>query len=135
MNEDGDVGLYSDPLIRQTSMLTYHLVSSYPHNFHLFVVPAHLSMTVGTIISISIFISWTSAGSEVGSYEVMWSSDKCPGDIDEGSAIVTKTSYNIGRLREGTRYTITVSATSSAGTSSSDPVSGETEELGECSLL
>ena len=63
----------------------------------------------------------------------MWTSDECPDDVDEGSATitdVTETSYTIESLREGTNYTITVSATNSAGTSPSDSVTGETEELG-----
>ena len=62
------------------------------------------------------------------SYEVMWTSDECPDDVDEGSATITETSYNIEGLRAGTSYTITVSATNSAGISTSDSVTGETEE-------
>ena len=70
----------------------------------------------------------------------MWTSDECPDDVDVGSATITETSYIIEDLREGTRYTITVSATNSAGTSSigSDSVTGETVEQGEhmmCNVL
>ena len=61
---------------------------------------------------------------------MMWTSDVCPDDVDEGSATITETSYVIEGLREGTRYTIIVSATNSAGTSPSDSETGETEELG-----
>ena len=87
-------------------------------------------MTVGTTTATSNSLSWTSAGSEVDSYEAMWTSDECPDDVEEGSSTITETSYIIEDLREGTRYTITVSATNSAGTSSSDSVTGETQELG-----
>ena len=64
----------------------------------------------------------------------MWTSVECPDDVDEGSATitdVTETSYIIDGLREGTSYTITVSATKSASTSPSDPVTRATGELGE----
>ena len=66
--------------------------------------------------------------SVVTSYEVVWTSDECPDDVDEGSATTPGTSYIIEDLREGTSYTIIVSATNSAGTSPSDSVTGETEE-------
>ena len=62
---------------------------------------------VGTTATTSISLSWTSAGSEVDSYETMWTSYVCPDDVDEGSATITE------GLREGTSYTITVSATNS----------------------
>ena len=62
---------------------------------------------------------------------MMWTSKECPGDVDEGSNTTSNTSYTIEGLREGTNYTITVSATNSTGTSPSDPVTGETEELGK----
>ena len=68
----------------------------------------------------------------VTSYEVVWRSDQCPDDVDEGSATITETSYIIEDLREGTRYTITVSAINSAGTSLSDSVTGETKERSTC---
>ena len=103
----------------------------------MFVVPVQLSVAVGTTTATSISLSWTITGSEVDSYEVMWTSDECPDDVDEGSATITETSYIIEGLREGTRYTITVSATNSAGTSSigSDSVTGETGEQGERMLF
>ena len=61
---------------------------------------------------------------------MMWTSDECPDYVDEGNATTTETSYIIEGLREGTSYTINVTATYSAGTSPSDPVAAETEELG-----
>ena len=79
----------------------------------------------------SISLSWSvPTGSVVDSYEVVWTSDECPDDVDEGSATFTETSYIMEGLRAGTPYTITVSATNSAGTSPSDSGTGETEELG-----
>ena len=89
-----------------------------------------LSVTVDTTTATSISLSWTSAGLEVDSYEVMWASHECPSDVDEGNAIIPETSYIIEGLREGTSYTITVSATNSAGTLRSDTVTGDTQELG-----
>ena len=97
-----------------------------------------LGVTVDTTTATSIFLSWTSAGSEVDSYVVMWTSHECPGDVDEGSATITditETSYIIEGLREGTSYTISVSATNSAVTSPSGTVTGDTQELGEWSFM
>ena len=101
-------------------------------------MPALLSVTKDSTTATSISLSWTQAGTEVDSYEVMWTSDECPDDVDEGSATITditETSYIIEDLREGTRYTITVSATNSAGTSPSDSVTGRTQELGTLIIM
>ena len=90
-------------------------------------------MTVDTTTTTSLSLSWTSAGSEVNGYVVMWTSSECPGDVDEGSATIAdipEISYIIEGLREGTRYAITVSATTSAVTLPSDTVTGDTQELG-----
>ena len=95
------------------------------------IVPSQPSVTVDTTTTTSISLSWSiSIASVVTSYEVMWTSDECPDDVDEGIATISETSYIIERLREGTRYTITVTATNSAGTSPSDFVTEETMELG-----
>ena len=64
------------------------------------------------------------------SYEVIWTSDQCPDDVDEGNDTITATNYTIMGLREGTAYNITVSVINSAGTSSSDTVTAETKEEG-----
>ena len=94
-------------------------------------VPGLPNVNVDSTTTTSISLSWSVPnGSEVDSYEVMWTSDECPDDVDEGNATITEISYIIGDLREGTSYAITVSATNSAGTSPSDSVTGETEELG-----
>ena len=69
----------------------------------------------------------------VTSYEVMWTSEECPDDVDEGSATITdgSTSYIIENLREGSSYTTTVTATNSAGTAPSGSETAETEEDSE----
>ena len=60
----------------------------------------------------SVFLTWNSAGSEDVIYKVMWLSDQCPDDVDDGSATITdgSTSYTIDNLRGGTLYTINVTA-------------------------
>ena len=81
----------------------------------------------------SITISW-SIDSVVDSYEVMWSSEECPNDVDEGDTIITdgSTSYTIDNLREGTNYNITVTATNAAGTSlPSEQVTIQTTGIGK----
>ena len=84
--------------------------------------------------STSITISWSiSIDSVVDSYEVMWSSEQCPNDVDEGDTIINdgSTSYTIDNLREGTSYIITVTATNAAGTSlPSEQVTIQTIEIG-----
>ena len=75
-----------------------------------------------------ISISWSVPdGSVVTSYEVMWTSD----DImeDEGNVTITNDSTNhiISDLRRDVSYIITVNATNSVGTSSSDIVTVQTE--------
>ena len=83
----------------------------------------------------SITISWSiSIDSVVNSYEVMWSSEQCPNDVDEGNATINDSStvtYTINDLRGGTNYNITVIATNAAGTSlPSDTITVKTMEEG-----
>ena len=90
-----------------------------------------MSSTAATTIS----LSWTSAGSVVDSYEVMWERDtsgECP-DEDEGSATITdgSTSDTITGLEEDSSYTITVTATNAAGSAVSDPVNAKTKIIGD----
>ena len=94
--------------------------------------PLTISM-VQTTTATSITISWSISSDSVDSYEVMWSSDQCPNDVDEGNATITdgSTSYTINNLREGTSYNITVTATNIAGTSlPSEQVTIQTIEIG-----
>ena len=78
-------------------------------------------MTVGGIGATSVSLAWTSAGSEVDSYEVMWVRDTSVGCSynDEGSTTITdgSTSYRVGGLEEDSMYIITVTASNSAGSS------------------
>ena len=94
-------------------------------------VPGQPNVNVDNTTTTSISLSWSvPIDSVVDSYEVAWVSSECPDDIDEGSATTNETSYIIEGLREGANYSITVSATNSAGTSPRDSVTGETVELG-----
>ena len=100
------------------------------------IVPAQPSVTVGTTTATSISLSWTSAGSEVDSYEVMWQRDtsgECP-DEDKDSISLTdgSTSYDIRRLEEDSSYRITVTASNGADYSAvSNTVTAMTLEAGE----
>jgi len=90
---------------------------------------------VNSTTATTISLSWTSAGSVVDSYEVMWerdTSEECP-DEDEGSTTITdgSTSYTITGLEEDSNYTITVNATNAADSAVSDTITGMTGEGGE----
>ena len=90
------------------------------------------SISNTTLTTIS--LSWITASGTVDSYEVMWERDtsgECP-DVVEGNASVIdgSNSYTIMRLK-GNRYTITVTATNIAGSTTSDSVTGVTGEAGE----
>ena len=87
--------------------------------------------------STSITISWNiSIDSVVDSYEVMWSSEQCPNDVNEGDTIINdgSTSYTINNLRGGTSYNITVTATNAAGTSN-DTITVKTMEGGNIIII
>ena len=91
--------------------------------------------TVTTNSPTTISLSWTSAGSEVDSYEVTWERDtsgECP-DVDEGNATVSgsSTSYTITQLEEDSNYTITVTANNAVGSAISDSIIGMTQEAGK----
>ena len=94
-------------------------------------------MTAGTTTATTITISWSSAGSESVSYVVMWETDDvggCSGGSDMDSTTITdgSTSYDITELEEDSTYSITVTASNSAGSSAfSSPVTAMTMEAGE----
>ena len=95
-----------------------------------------VSAGTSTAISIPITISIAS-GSEAVSYEVMWRTDDiggCSGGSDMDSTTITdgSTSYDIMGLEEDSSYTITVTASNSAGSSAvSNTVTAMTLEAGE----
>ena len=94
-------------------------------------------LTAGTTTATTITISWSSAGSEDVSYEVMWETDDvggCSGGSDMNSTSITddSTSYAITELEEDSTYSITVTAFNSAGSSPvSNTVTAMTMEAGE----
>ena len=97
-------------------------------------VPGQASVSVDSTTATTISLSWSvPSGSVVDSYEVMWTSEECSDDVDEGSATITdgSTSHTIESLREGSSYTITVTATNSAGTAPSDSETAETQAMSE----
>ena len=85
----------------------------------------------------SISLSWTSAGSGAVSYEVMWQTHDIGGcfggnDIDSTTITDGSASYDIMGLEEDSSYTITVTASNSAGSSAvSNTVTATTLEGGE----
>ena len=93
-------------------------------------------MSVGSSTATSISLSWTSAGSEAVSYEVMWETDDiggCSGGSHMNSTTITdgSTSYDIMGLEEDSSYTISVTASNSAGSSAvSNTVTAMTLEAG-----
>ena len=146
VNVEGDVGLYSHPLTGQTSMFNEYYTSfvhtilmQLPLSF-VHVVPTQPHVTVGTTTVTSISLSWTSAGSEVDSYEVMWQRDtsgECL-DEDEDSISLTdgSTSYDIMGLEEHSSYSITVTAGNAAGSSAvSNTVTAMSLEAGEVKFI
>ena len=106
-------------------------IYSYVYTF--LVEPPTLSVESTTATSIT--LSWTSAGSAVDSYKVMWQRDTsrdCP-DVDEGNTILTggSTSYNITGLEEYSNYTITVMAMKSIDMATSNNITELTLEAGK----
>ena len=90
---------------------------------------------VGSTTPTTISLTWTSAGSQVDSYEVTWDRDtsgECR-DVDEDRATISgsSTSYTISGLQEESNYTITVTATNTAESAVSVPVTAVTGEAGE----
>ena len=85
----------------------------------------------------TITISWTNNDPMVTSYVVMWERDtslKCTGFSDMDSITITdgSTSYDITELEEDSTYSITVTASNSAGSSTvSNTVTAMTMEAGE----
>ena len=93
---------------------------------------AFVSSETATSITISLSVG---TGSVVTSYEVMWETDVggCSGGSDMDSTTITdSTSYTITELEEDSTYSITVTASNSAGSSAvSNTVIAMTMEAGE----
>ena len=91
-------------------------------------------LSAGATTATSLSLSWTSAGSEGVSYEVMWQRDttgECSNE-DENSTSITDTSYGITGLEEDSSYSITVRASNTAGSrEDSNTVTAMTPEAGE----
>ena len=91
-------------------------------------------VTLESVGAFTASLSWTSAGSEAVSYEVMWQRDTSAGcsDEDEGSATITdgSRSYVINDLFGVSDYSITVSATNAVSTAVSEEEPITTTEAG-----
>ena len=98
-------------------------------------------LVAGTVTATSISLSWSSAGSEDVSYEVMWETDDiggCSGGSDMNSTTITNgsTGFDIMGLEEDSSYTITVTASNSVGSSAlSNTLTKMTLQAGESSRL
>ena len=98
-------------------------------------------LVAGTVTATSISLSWTSACSEDVSYEVMWQTDDiggCSGGSDMNRVTIANgsTNYDIIGLEEDCSYTITVTASNSAGSSAlSNTIAVVTLQAGESSCL
>ena len=83
--------------------------------------------------STSIPLTWTSAGSVVNRYEIVWTySGECS-DVRGGRTTVAAdmTSYTIEGLEEYITHSITVNATNNVGSAVSEVVTVMTSEAGE----
>ena len=90
---------------------------------------------VNSITPTTISLSWTASSATVDSYEVIWERDtsgKCP-NVDMDSTVITSssTSHTISGLQEHSNYTITVTATNTAGSAVSVPITAVTGDTGE----
>ena len=87
-----------------------------------------------TTTATSFSLSWTSGGSDGLSYVVEWQRDTSVGcsheDQDNTTITDSSTNYTISGLEEDSRYTITVTASNTAG-EVSNTVTAITEEAGE----
>ena len=91
-------------------------------------------LEVASTTATSISLSWTSAGTVVDSYEVMWERDtsgECDDeDTNSTSLSGSSFSYTIQDLEEDSTYTITVSASNDIG-SADGSINGATMEAGK----
>ena len=104
-----------------------------------YTVATLLVIDASMITATSVSLSWTSAGSDNVSYEVMWQTDDiggCSGGSNMNSAITTEHYIDIIGLEEDSSYSILVRAFNSAGSSVvSEVVSTTTLEAGKSQQL
>ena len=102
------------------------------HNYSLWLPVEAPSVTVeSSVTSTTIPLSWTSAGSVVDSYEVMWTAGPgdCPGVSGDSTTVDgNATNHTIEGLEEYITYTITVTATNAVGSAVSDQATQRTSE-------
>ena len=140
-------GMYSDAVADLTLGIVYYIItgqiSAYTHvSNHCFVFFHAVQSPVLSLASpaeaFTVSLSWTSAGSVVDSYEVMWQRDTSGdcSDEDEGSMSITdaSTSYMITGLAGVSSYSIAVTATNAAGSAASEPLTVMTTGAGKTTL-
>ena len=91
-------------------------------------------LDVDSTTATTITLSWSSAGSVIDDYTVVWkkqTTEERPND-DGASILITNgsTSYTIAGLEEYSGYDITVIASNIDGSTISDPIYGLTNEAG-----
>ena len=103
-------------------------------NFALLSVEApSITVSLTSVTSTIIPLTWTSAGSVVNSYEVEWTYDGECSDVRRSRATVAgdMTSYTIESVEEYITYSITVTATNNVGSAVSEVAIVRTSEVGE----
>ena len=117
-------GVYSDLLTSLTSGIGLICANTIYQDLSLFPVQPPVVSLASPTEAFTISLFWTSSGSVVDSYEVMWQRDtsgECP-DEDEGNITITdgSTNYEIMGLAGISSYTISVRASNEAGTALSN---------------
>ena len=98
------------------------------------IVPTQPGVTVSTTTATSISLSWTSAGSEVDRYDVVWRNDGECSELLRGNGVAlpgTMTNYTIDGLEEYSTYSIIVIATNNVGRVFSEVATVRTSEAGK----
>ena len=97
------------------------------------------NVMLDTVGPFSASISWAGSGPVVDSYEVKWQRDtsgECGDEHQDSSTISgSDSSYEITNLFGNSVYSVTVTASNSAGTATSVPLPISTSKAGTYSLL
>ena len=125
------VWLYSLLLSVYSRLLHNHASTKSLLSLHAVETPI---LDVDSITATTITLSWSSAGSVIDDYTVVWkkqTTEERPND-DWASILITNgsTSYTIAGLEEYSGYDITVIASNIDGSTISDPIYGLTNEAG-----